>query len=104
MKLVDLGAATRSETSLVPAAAITFIGATAIVALYFGREVLIPAAIAMLLAFILGPAVTWVRRLLPLPFAVALVVLGAIAVAGVLAVLVATQLAEVAGSLADYQT
>jgi predicted PurR-regulated permease PerM len=104
MKLLDLGAATRSEMSLVRAAAVTFIGATAIVALYFGREVLIPAAIAMLFAFILGPAVTWVRRALPLPLSVAAVVLGALVVAGVLAVLVTTQLAEVAGSLADYQT
>lgn len=104
MKLLDLAAATRSEVSLVRAAAITFIGATAIVALYFGREVLIPAAIAMLFAFILGPAVTWVRRALPLPLAVAAVVLGALAVTGVLAVLVTTQLAEVAGSLTGYQT
>jgi len=103
MKLPDPGAATGSETSLVRAAAVTFIGAAAIVALYLGSEVLIPAAIAMLFAFILGPAVTWVRRALPLPLAVAVVVLGALAVAGVLAVLVATQLAEVAGSLTGYQ-
>jgi predicted PurR-regulated permease PerM len=103
MKLLDLAAATRSEMSLARAAAVTFIGTTAMVALYFGREVLIPAAIAMLFAFILGPAVTWVRRALPLPLSVAVVVLGALAVAGVLAVLVTTQLAEVAGSLTGYQ-
>jgi predicted PurR-regulated permease PerM len=103
MKFFDPAAATRSETSLVRAAALTFIGATAIVALYFGREVLIPVAIAVLFAFILGPAVTWVRRLLPLPFAVAAVVLGALVVAGLLAMLVTTQLAEVAGSLTGYQ-
>jgi predicted PurR-regulated permease PerM len=104
MKFLDLAAASRTESSLVRAAAVTFIGATAMVALYFGREVLIPAAIAMLFAFILGPAVTWVRRVLPLPLSVAVVVLGALAVAGVLAVLVTTQLAEVAGSLTGYQT
>jgi predicted PurR-regulated permease PerM len=103
MKFLDLAAASRSEASLVRAAAVTFIGATAMVALYFGREVLIPAAIAVLLAFILGPLVTWVRRILPLPLAVAAVVLGALAVAGLLAVLVTTQLAEVAGSLTSYQ-
>jgi hypothetical protein len=45
---LDLAAATRSETGLVRAAAVTFIGATAIVALYFGREIVIPAAIAVL--------------------------------------------------------
>jgi predicted PurR-regulated permease PerM len=104
MKFLDFAAANRSESSLVRAAAVTFIGATAIVALYYGREVLIPAAIAVLFAFILGPAVTWVRRLLPLPLAVAAVVLGALVVAGLLAVLVTTQLAEVAGSLTGYQT
>jgi predicted PurR-regulated permease PerM len=103
MKFFDLSAATRSEASLVRAAAGTFIGATVIVALYFGREVLIPVAIAMLFAFILSPAVTWVRRLLPLPFAVATVVLGALVVGGLLAMLVTMQLAEVAGSLTDYQ-
>jgi predicted PurR-regulated permease PerM len=104
MKFLDLAAATRSELSLVRAAAVAVIGATAIMALYFGREVLIPAAIAVLFAFILGPAVTWVRRLLPLPLAVAAVVLGGLVVASLLAVLVTTQLAEVAGSLTGYQT
>jgi predicted PurR-regulated permease PerM len=104
MKFFDLAAATRSESALVRAAAVTFIGATAIMALYFGRDVLIPAAIAVLFAFILSPAVTWVRRLLPLPLAVAAVVLGGLVVAGLLAVLVTTQLAEVAGSLTGYQT
>lgn len=103
MKFVDLAAATRTDASLVRAAAVAFIGAIAIVALYFGREVLIPAAIAVLFAFILGPAVTWVRRLLPLPLAVAAVVLGALVVAGLLAIFVTTQLAEVAGSLTGYQ-
>jgi predicted PurR-regulated permease PerM len=103
MKFPDLAAATQSESSLVRAAAVAFIGATAIVALYFGREVLLPATIAVLFAFILSPAVTWVRRLLPLPLAVAAVVLSALVVAGLLAVLVTTQLAEVAGSLTGYR-
>jgi predicted PurR-regulated permease PerM len=103
MKFFDLAATTRSESGLVRAAAVTFIGATVIATLYFGREVLIPAAIAVLFAFILSPAVTWVRRLLPLPLAVAAVVLGALVVAGLLAVLVTTQLAEVAGSLTGYE-
>jgi predicted PurR-regulated permease PerM len=103
MKFFDLAAATRSEAGLGRAAAVTFIGATVIVALYFGREVLIPVAIAVLFAFILGPAVAWVRRLVPLPFAVATVVLGALVVASLVAMLVTTQLAEVAGSLTGYQ-
>jgi predicted PurR-regulated permease PerM len=103
MKFLDLAVSTRSEASLLPAAAVTLIGTTVILALYFGRDVLMPATIAMLLAFILGPAVTWVRRLLPLSLAVTAVVLSALVVAGLLAVLVTTQLAEVAGSLTGYQ-
>ena len=99
MKFPDLASATDGNPRLLRSAAITFIGAVAIVALYAGRDVLIPAAIAVLFAFILSPAVTWVRRLLPLPFAVAAVVLGALLVAGLLTVLVMAQLAEVAGSL-----
>ena len=103
MKFPDLASATDGNSRLLRSAAITFIGAVAIVALYAGRDVLIPAAIAVLFAFILSPAVTWVRRLLPLPFAVAAVVLGALLIAGLLTVLVMAQLAEVAGSLTAYQ-
>jgi predicted PurR-regulated permease PerM len=84
--------------------AVTFLGTVAILALYFGRDVLIPAAVAVLFAFILNPVVSALRRLLPLPVAVVLAMVGAIACIGVLAVLVMTQLAEVAGSLAGYQT
>jgi predicted PurR-regulated permease PerM len=104
MKFPDLASATGGGAGLQRAAAITFIGAVAIAALYVGRDVLIPAAIAVLFAFILGPAVTWVRRVLPLPLAVTVVVLGALVVAGLLTVLVMAQLAEVAGSLPSYQT
>ena len=103
MKFADLASSNSGDSRLLRSAAITFIGAVAIVALYAGRDVLIPAAIAVLFAFILSPAVTWVRRLLPLPFAVAAVVLGALLLAGLLTVLVMAQLAEVAGSLTAYQ-
>ena len=104
MKFPDLGAAAAGDVRLVRGAAITFIAAIAIAALYAGRDVLIPAAVAVLFAFILGPMVTWVRRLLPLPLAVAVVVLGGLLVAGLLTVLIMAQLAEVAGSLTSYQT
>lgn len=58
----------------------------------------------MLFAFILGPIVARTRHLLPNSIAVALVVIGVLIVAGLLTVLVMTQLAEVAGSLTRYQT
>lgn len=102
MRLPALGG--DDDGRLARAVAFTFIGAIAILALYFGRDVLIPAAVAVLFAFILNPVVNGLRRLLPLPLSVALAIMGAIACIGVLAVLVMTQLAEVAGSLAGYQT
>ena len=102
MKSLDFARPERSDGRLGRIAAVTFIGATAIAALYFGQEVLIPTAIAVLFAFILGPAVTVVRRLLPLPLAVAAVVLGALVVAGLVTMLITSQLAEVAGSLIGY--
>jgi predicted PurR-regulated permease PerM len=104
MKILDFANREQDDARLVRTAAITFISATAIVALYLGQEVLIPVAIAMLFAFILSPAVSLVRRLVPLPLAVTVVVLGALMVAGLLTLLVMTQLAEVAGSLTSYQT
>lgn len=102
MRLPALG--DDGDGRLARAVAFTFIGAMAILALYFGRDVLIPAAVAVLFAFILNPVVNWLRRLLPLPLAVALAMLGAMTFIGVLAVLAMSELAEVAGSLAGYQT
>lgn len=104
MKFPDLGAAAAGDIRILRTAAITFIAAVGIFALYAGRDVLLPAAIAVLFAFILGPPLTWVRRLLPAPLAVATVVLGAVLVVGLLTVLITAQLAEVAGSLTSYQT
>ena len=104
MKLFDSVHAVSSETRLVRTVAFTFIGAVAIAALYFGQEVLLPTAVAIFLAFILGPATAWLRRFVPLPVAVAAIVLLAVGVLGVLATLVMSQLADVAGSLPTYQT
>lgn len=102
MKLFDSMHA--AETRLVRMVAFTFIGATAIAALYVGQEVLLPTAVAIFLAFILGPATSWLRRFVPLPVAVAAVVFLAVAILGSLAILVTSQLADVAGSLTTYQT
>ena len=104
MKVLDFGQQEPGDGLLGRVAAVTVMGATAIAALYFGQEVLIPTAIAVLFAFILGPAVTVVRRILPLPLAVAAVALGALVVAGLVTMLIMSQLAEVAGSLTGYQT
>lgn len=61
--------------------------AVVIAALYFGREILIPLALALLLGFVLHPLVAWLKRLgLPLLAAVTVVValsLGGVVLAGV---------------------
>jgi predicted PurR-regulated permease PerM len=92
-----------SDGRLVRAAAVALLGAITILALHFGRDVLIPMALAVLFAFILGPALSWVRRFLPFPLAVGLVVTGGLVAGIVVAVLVFSQLADVAGSLTQYQ-
>src|SRR6185436_8332362 len=92
-----------SDLPVTRGAAIALLGAIAILTLYFGRDVLIPTAVAVFFAFILSPALTWVRRLMPLPLAVAAVVTGGLLVGGIVAVLVFSQLADVAGSLSRYQ-
>ena len=83
--------------------AFVLIGAASIAALYFGQEVLLPTAVAILIAFILGPATTWLHRLLPRPLAVATIVILALGIFALLAVLVMSQLADVAGSLTVYR-
>src|SRR5215207_1567228 len=71
--------ASTADGRLMRAVAVTFLGTVAILALYFGSAVLIPTAVAVLLAFILNPVVTWLRRLLPLPLAVAVAMIAALA-------------------------
>ncbi len=82
---------------------ITF--AVAVSALYLGREVLIPFALALLLSFLLTPPVTWLQRLhlgrIP---SVLIVFLLAFSGFGAIAWLGLTQLAEVVGNLPVYQT
>jgi predicted PurR-regulated permease PerM len=93
----------RSDEPLLRLTVLCLLGGMAILTLYFGRDVLLPGAVAVLLAFVLGGAVSLLNRILPLPLAVALVVLAAMVFIGLLAVLITVQLAEVANSLTDYQ-
>ena len=93
-----------SEGRLFRMVAFAIIGTTTIAALYFGQEILLPTAVAILISFILTPATRGLRRILPLPVSVAVIVALAVAVVGILTVLVMSQLADVAGSLTLYQT
>lgn len=84
----------------------TLIATLAVVALlYFGRGVLLPLALAILLAFVLDPAVTRLRRWrLPRGLAVLAVILATVGVLGATAVLVGGQVVQLAKDLPTYQT
>src|SRR4051812_16113199 len=75
-----------------------------VAALYFGREVLIPVTIALLLTFLLSPLVEWLRhlRLGRIP-SVVLAVLLALAIIGGIASAIGTQVAELAQEIPQYQ-
>ena len=86
------------------ATAIAVVFAIAVAALYLGREVLIPLALAILLSFALSPATTLLRRwgLGRVP-SVILVVLIVFALVAGFATVVSTQLASLADNLARYE-
>lgn len=93
-----------SENRLIRSVAFTFIGGATIAALYLGQEILLPTAVAILIAFILTPTTRRLRRFLPISLSVVTTIFVAVAILGVLSVLVMSQLTEVAGSLTLYQT
>jgi predicted PurR-regulated permease PerM len=75
-----------------------------VLALYFGREILAPLALATLLAFALSPAVRGLQRLrLPRSVAVTLVVLSAVAALAAAALLVSLQAQSLSRQLPVYQ-
>ena len=78
--------------------ATVLVGAAIVAALYFGREVLLPMALAMLLSFVLAPLVKLLQRLyLPRFAAVTIVVLLAFGVISGLATLMFAQVSQLAG-------
>ena len=79
-------------------------GAATVAALYLGRDVLIPLALAILLSFALGPLVTWLyRRGLPrVPSVLTVMLLVTVLLVG-FAALVASQLTHLAQQLPTYE-
>jgi predicted PurR-regulated permease PerM len=76
----------------------------AIAALYFGRDIFVPLALAMLLSFALAPAVRWLRRVgIPNLAAVLSVVAFAFLVIFSLGAIVAWQVADLAEQLPTYR-
>ena len=72
--------------------------------LNLGRDIFVPVALAVLLSFVLAPAVRALQRLaLPQALAVSITVLIAFAAIGGLAVVVGSQLAELGADIPRYQ-
>ncbi len=106
----DPGGALRRTPDIPPAAApftptaMILLCATTVAALYLGRDVLIPLALAILLSFALGPLVTWLyRRGLPrVPAVLTVMLLVTLLVTG-FAALVASQLTQLGQQLPTYE-
>ena len=76
-----------------------------IAALYFGRDILVPLAMAVLLSFMLAPVVAWLERLrVPrIPAVVGAVAMAFMVLSG-FGVLIAGQLVQLAQEVPGYQT
>jgi len=89
----------------IPGWAAAILAVTAVGALYFGREVLVPVTIAMLLSFVLSPLIDLLRRLrLGRVPSVVLAVLVAIGIIGALGTAIGSQVAQLAQEIPQYQT
>jgi predicted PurR-regulated permease PerM len=81
------------------------VAALVVVALYFGREVLMPITLAMLLSFVLTPLVELLRRLwLGRIISVLLAVILALAIIVALGLAIGTQVARLSQHLPQYQS
>src|SRR5271165_1532330 len=97
----------RARTELPPgvlAMMTVLVTATVVAALYFAREVFVPVTLAVLLSFLLAPAVRWLRRLRVGRVTAVLftVFLGCMAIAGFAAVVVG-EVSSLAQQLPEYQ-
>jgi predicted PurR-regulated permease PerM len=92
-------------TSLFSAAALTFLAVVFVATLYYGRQIFVPMALAILLSFVVAPPVGLLQRFrVPRAVAVVGVVLFAFAIIFGLASLIAAQLSQLAGDLPQYQS
>jgi predicted PurR-regulated permease PerM len=80
-------------------------GAMIIAALYFGREILIPLALAFLLGFVLDPLVMRLKRWgMPRAAAVIVVVIFALGMVGLAGVFLGSQVSTLSAELPTYQS
>jgi predicted PurR-regulated permease PerM len=91
--------------ALLSAVATAILAFIIITTLYFGREIFVPIALAILLSFVLAPLVGVLQRIrMPRGLAVVSVVITAFAVIFAMGSLLATQLTQLAGDLPRYQS
>ena len=91
--------------ALLSAVATAILAVIIIMMLYFGREIIIPIALAILLSFVLAPLVGLLQRMrVPRGLAVVSVVIIAFALIFAMGSLLATQLTQLAGDLPRYQS
>ena len=96
---------TSRELDIVRVAAALVSGAVILAGLYFGREILIPLAIAFLITFALNPPVTWIARLgLPRLLATSLVMVTVGCALVGLGVILGAQVRSIAVELPAYQS
>ena len=99
-------AAQAAETLARPPLAYGLVSAAVIVAaLYFGRDLLMPLALAILVGFVLDPMVSWLkRRGVPRALAVFIVVLSTLALLVAAALFVFAQLRQLSNDVPVYET
>jgi len=96
---------TEELVALLSSMATAILAVIIIAMLYFGREIFVPIALAILLSFVLAPVVGVLQRIhAPRGVAVVSVVLLAFALIFALGSLLATQLTQLAGDLPRYQS
>lgn len=92
-------------TALLGAMATAILAVIIVAMLYFGREIFVPVALAILLSFVLAPVVRVLEHFhAPRGLAVVSVVLFAFALIFAMGSLLATQLTQLAGDLPRYQS
>ena len=96
---------TSRELDIVKVAAALVTAAVLLAGLYYGRDILIPLAIAFLITFALNPPVTWfVRRGLPRLLATSLVMVTVVCALVGLGVILGAQVRSIAVELPAYQS
>jgi predicted PurR-regulated permease PerM len=96
---------TEELLALLSAVATAVLAAIIISMLYFGRDIFVPVALAILLSFVLAPLVEILRRIhVPRALAVVSVVVLAFSLIFAMGSLLAAQLTQLAGDLPRYQS